>query len=149
MLCHRGNGSGIEGLPGGEQGSPSRLELVESTSDQVGALSSTSPEILRGTHVVGNSSNNASAAAVTRQGDTARRGRGVFSVDKAVGSAVSVYLSNVASCTPICIPYWKPALNFPAVVDRYVSAQLATEAIETPEPSMLVTNVCPAGVKYF
>lgn len=44
-LCHRENGSGIEGLPCGEQESLSRLELVESTSDQVVAFSSVSPKI--------------------------------------------------------------------------------------------------------
>ena len=33
--------------------------------------------------------------------------------------------------------YWKGALNFPAVVSRYSSAQLATEAMVMPLPRMV------------
>ena len=32
------------------------------------------------------------------------------------------------------LAYWKGALNFPAEVSLYESAQLATEAIVTPSP---------------
>lgn len=86
--------------------------------------------------VVGDGADDAAVAfAVAGQFNTAGGGRRIFCVDEAVGKGVRLY-KGLREWGKV---YWNGALNLPAVVSRYLSAQLETEGMVTSLPRMLST----------